>query len=179
MTNRHWTAPFALAFAAALVTAPLAAPAFAMGSDDSTSTTTSGSGSGTDSTKGTKKEDKALQDIEKMLKKGQFEPSIALLKPYTAAHPQDADGWNLLGYASRKAGHIDVAFGYYEKALAINPDHKGALEYMGELYVQTGQLDTARGLLAHLQRLCPQGCIQVSALSNFIKGGSEFAKVNY
>ena len=122
-----------------------------------------------------KKEGKALQDINDLLKNGGFEPALARLAAYTAANPTDADGWNLMGYASRKLGRFDRAFGYYETALALNPDHKGALEYMGDLYVQMGQIDTAKALLARLQALCPQGCSQVAQLDAFIKGGAETA----
>jgi tetratricopeptide (TPR) repeat protein len=122
------------------------------------------------------KEGKAYQEIQDLLKKAQFEPALAALKPYTKAYPDDADGWNLLGYTSRKLGHYDVAFDYYERALAIEPNHKGALEYMGELYVELGQKDTAMDLLAKLRNLCPRGCSELAQLQGFIDGASETAQ---
>lgn len=149
-----------------IVTAPQAKAA----SSDSPTTPT------TDDKDKDKKEGKALRDIQELLKKSQFEPALAALVPYTAQYPNDADGWNLRGYASRKLGHYDVAFDYYERALAIEPNHKGALEYMGELYVEMGQKDTARELLARLEGLCPQGCTEVAMLKGFIDGMSETAE---
>ncbi len=139
----------------------------AAGSDTPTTTT--------DDKDKDKKEGKALRDIQELLKTSQFEPALAALVSYTAQHPDDADGWNLRGYASRKLGHFDVAFDFYERALAIEPNHKGALEYMGELYVEMGQKDTARELLARLEGLCPHGCTEVAMLKSFIDGMSETA----
>ena len=157
-----------LALGAVLALTPLyaAQQAHAAGSDTPT----------TDDKDKDKKEGKAYQEIQELLKKAQFEPALAALLPYTEANPDDADGWNLLGYTSRKLGHYDVAFGYYERALAIEPNHKGALEYMGELYVEMGQKDTALDLLAKLQRLCPQGCSELAQLQGFIDGSSETAQ---
>lgn len=162
------TAVSALALAAFLMAAPVASGTAFAASDPNPAPAPTTDGKD-------KKEGKALQDINDLLKNGGFEPALARLAGYTAANPTDADGWNLMGYASRKLGNFDRAFGYYEKALALNPNHLGALEYMGELYVQMGQLDTAKGLLARLQGLCPQGCSQVAQLEAFIQGGSETA----
>jgi Flp pilus assembly protein TadD len=50
----------------------------------------------------------------------------------------NADVYNLMGYSLRKSGDPTQALVYYEKALDIDPRHKGALEYLGELYVETG-----------------------------------------
>lgn len=70
----------------------------------------------------------------------------------------DADAFNLLAFSLRNQGHHDAAFIYYFKALDLDPDHKGAREYLGELYVKTGRMDKAREQLAILVRLCPKGC---------------------
>ena len=47
---------------------------------------------------------------------------------------------------------------FYSKALEFNPEHKGALEYQGELFVEIGDLTRARANAAKLAKLCPQGC---------------------
>jgi Flp pilus assembly protein TadD len=161
-----------LALGAFLALSPLVAaqPAHAFGSDSSSS-----SSDDKDKEKETK-EGKALQDIQNQLNKGEFGPALSALVPFTAAHPENADGWNLRGYASRKLGQFDMAFGFYERALAIEPNHKGALEYMGELYVEMGQKDTALELLARLESLCPEGCVETAALKGFIDGTSETAQ---
>lgn len=69
-----------------------------------------------------------------------------------------ADVFNLLGFALRKSGDYTRALTYYRKALDFDPDHRGAHEYLGELYVETGQPQKAREQLAILVRLCPRGC---------------------
>ena len=65
-----------------------------------------------------------------------------------------ADYFNVLGYAQRKAGQFDAALAAYKAALAIAPGHLGANEYLGELYLQTGNLALAKQRLAVLARHC-------------------------
>lgn len=69
-----------------------------------------------------------------------------------------ADVYNLLGFSHRKIGDYANAKIWYEKALDLDPDHKGAFEYYGELWVETGEPAKARVLLARLVKLCPKGC---------------------
>ncbi|HRD75044.1 MAG TPA: tetratricopeptide repeat protein [Hyphomicrobiaceae bacterium] len=71
---------------------------------------------------------------------------------------QHADVYNLLGFTNRKLGDYPTALTFYKKALDFDPEHKSAHEYLGELYVETGDLEKARGHLAILVRLCPTGC---------------------
>ena len=77
---------------------------------------------------------------------------------------QQADVYNLLGFTLRKTGDYETALTYYTKALELKPDHKGAHEYLGELYVETGHLDKAKEQLASLQQLCPSGCEELEDL---------------
>lgn len=71
---------------------------------------------------------------------------------------QHADLYNLIGFASRKSGDMKQAATFYAKALDFDANHKGALEYQGEMFVELGQLDKARANLAKLEVLCPSGC---------------------
>jgi Flp pilus assembly protein TadD len=80
-------------------------------------------------------------------------------------HP---DVYNLLGYSLRKSGDRKTALTFYQKALEFDPDHKGALEYQGELYVEMGDMGKARDNLARLETLCPQGCEELSDLKESI-----------
>jgi Flp pilus assembly protein TadD len=70
-------------------------------------------------------------------------------------HP---DLFSLLGFSLRKSGDQKTAMTFYSKALEFNPEHKGALEYQGELFVEIGDLTRARANAAKLAKLCPQGC---------------------
>jgi len=82
--------------------------------------------------------------------------------------PEDADVLNLLGYGYRKTGDFDQSRGYYLQALAIEPKHRGANEYLGELYLETGQLDKAEERLAVLDKACWIGCEEYTELKESI-----------
>ncbi len=71
---------------------------------------------------------------------------------------QHADVYNLLGFSFRKSGDMTSGATFYAKALDVDPNHKGALEYQGEMYVELGQLDNAKANLSKLVKLCPRGC---------------------
>ena len=82
---------------------------------------------------------------------------------------QHADVYNLLGFSLRNQGDTKTAQTYYMKALDFDPDHKGALEYQGELYVKIGDFAKARANLAKLVKLCPQGCEEREDLEKAIE----------
>ena len=89
----------------------------------------------------------------------------------------DADWNNLMGYSLRKAPTPDFAGAekFYDEALRIDPKHRGALEYSGELYLQTGDLAKAEQRLAALDKACFFGCEEYSDLKKAIaqyKAGS-------
>ena len=87
-----------------------------------------------------------------------FKAALADLNGMIDRNVQHADVYNLLGFSLRKTGDYARALTFYKKALDFDADHKGAHEYLGELYVETGQLPKAQEQLAVLVRLCPQGC---------------------
>jgi Flp pilus assembly protein TadD len=80
--------------------------------------------------------------------------AIATLQTVLASGGPDADVYNLLGYSSRKSGDLTAAAVYYDEALTLAPDHLGALEYQGELFIMTGDLPAARANLDKLTALC-------------------------
>lgn len=95
-----------------------------------------------------------LQEARAAIDAGNYPGALAILSEVVAADPMNADALNLMGYASRKSGAMDQAAAYYEAALAINPGHFGALEYQGELFILTDQMDAARANLARLKAEC-------------------------
>ena len=105
---------------------------------------------------------------EYMIKAGRYDEAIPLLKNVVAKNARDADAWNYLGFASRKLGKSAEALDYYNKALAIDPKHKGAHEYLGELYLQTKNPAKAQEQLVILQGLCTGGCEEVEDLQQAI-----------
>ena len=104
----------------------------------------------------------------KYLDKQDYAKANKALKAYTKSEPDDADGWNLYAYANRKMNKFEKAEMYYEKALNIDPDHKGALEYQGELYMQTNRPDLAQEYLVKLVKLCPDSCYELQQLEEYI-----------
>lgn len=80
-----------------------------------------------------------------------------------------ADLYNLLGFAYRKTGDYARAEVNYAKALRLDPNHLGALEYQGELFIETGRMDQARQNLIRLTALCPTGCEELDDLREAIK----------
>lgn len=81
---------------------------------------------------------------------------------------QHPDVYNLLGFSLRNGGDYQTAYTYYRKALEFDPEHKGALEYLGELYVKTGEIAKAREHVVLLKKLCPQGCEELEDLEQAI-----------
>ena len=104
-----------------------------------------------------------------------FDIALAELTPMLETH-QHADVYNLMGFSLRKTGHYKQAYTFYRKALDFDPVHKGALEYLGELYVETGQVDKARENVARLRQLCPASCEELADLEKAVNATS--AKLN-
>ena len=109
----------------------------------------------------------------KYLDKQDYAKANKALKAYTKSEPDDADGWNLYAYANRKMNKFEKAEMYYEKALNLDPDHKGALEYQGELYMQTNRQDLAKENLIKLVKLCPDSCYELQKLEEYISSTTD------
>ncbi len=110
-----------------------------------------------------------LEVAEKEIKAGNYHRAIELLQMTVASDSQNADAWNLLGFSQRKLKRFDQAFSAYQKALAIDPEHRGANEYLGELYLQTGKLAKAKERLKKLDDVCFFGCEEFDDLKQAIK----------
>ncbi len=82
--------------------------------------------------------------------------------------PGNANAQNLLAYSYRKLGNLDMAFRHYNEALRLDPDHRGAHEYIGEAYLMAGNLPKAEEHLAALDRLCMFGCEEYRTLKKAV-----------
>jgi Flp pilus assembly protein TadD len=99
--------------------------------------------------------DQAVEMIEAQ----NYNGAIPLLEAVTQTQPNNADAWNYLGFAYRSVERYDEAFAAYNQALLIDPHHIGANEYMGELYLMTGDLDSAEQMLQVLaNNNCAANC---------------------
>jgi tetratricopeptide (TPR) repeat protein len=99
-----------------------------------------------------------LAKVTTLLNANNFKQALADLKIIDSEFKNNADVNNLLGYSSRKLKQYKPAASYYEKALRIDPNHLGALEYQGELFVLTNKLSAAKKNLAKLEKLCGLKC---------------------
>src|ERR1700759_3940914 len=98
-----------------------------------------------------------LASVRAKIKAQNYKAALAELRDL-AEDTQNADVYNLLGFTLRKTGDYATSLSYYTKALDLQPDHKAAREYLGELYVETGHMDKAQEQLSGLTKLCPTGC---------------------
>ncbi len=97
-------------------------------------------------------------EAQKEIKAKNYDGAIKTL--LAANEPNSADWNNLLGYAQRKKSPPDLnaAERYYQAALKIDPKHKGALEYYGELFLMKNDLPGAEQMLARLNKVCIFSC---------------------
>ncbi|WP_026870066.1 tetratricopeptide repeat protein [Inquilinus limosus] len=110
-----------------------------------------------------------LDGIRDKIEAADFRGAIADLNALIDDGVQHADVYNLMGFSLRKSGDTKAAMSFYQKALEYDPDHKGALEYSGELYLQLGDVAKARENEAKLKALCPQGCEELADLQQAIE----------
>ena len=87
-----------------------------------------------------------------------FDKSLKLLKKIAKRSDlgeMKADVYNLLGFSYRKNDNpdFDNAFNSYKIALEANPDHAGAHEYLGELYLKMGDKFMAEKMLTKLETI--------------------------
>lgn len=149
------TFPRSTAFLAMLVLClGLSAPAWAAGSD------TSSSSSAPESPYG-----KGVDLVEEQ----DYAAAIEELNAALQSDPNDADTLNYLGYAHRKLGNYTEAEEYYLRALQIEPEHRGANEYIGELYLETDRLELAEERLEVLDGACFFGCEEYDELKEAIE----------
>ena len=82
----------------------------------------------------------------------------------------NADWQNLMGYSQRQNQPPDYAAAerHYDEALRLNPQHRGALEYSGELYLLTNKLPRAEARLAALDKACLMPCGEYTDLKQAI-----------
>ncbi len=83
-----------------------------------------------------------------------YRGAMTILDKIIAKDPRNPDALNLMGFCERKLGNTDEALEYYEKALAIKPNHVGANEYLGELYLELKNLPKAEERLKVLAKAC-------------------------
>jgi Tetratricopeptide repeat len=97
---------------------------------------------------------------------GRYGEAITILS--LAADKTDPRILNYLGYSHRKMGRVLVGLGYYQEALRHNPDYTLVREYMGEAYLQIGDVASARLQLNEIKQRCGITCSEYTQLSSQI-----------
>ena len=108
--------------------------------------------------------ERAKRAIEKM----DWNGAIAALESAAKNDPRDAEFQNLLGFAHRNLGNMDAAFRHYNKALELNPKHRGAHEYIGRAYLMVNKPEKAREHLKALESACFDVCREHVSLKKAI-----------
>ena len=101
--------------------------------------------------------------------KGNFREAIVYLKKSIEKNSSNADAFNMLGYSNRKLGNNEDAFKYYNKALEIDPRHRGTHEYIGRLYLNISQPEKAKKHLDKLDKICFFACDEYLTLKKAIE----------
>lgn len=99
---------------------------------------------------------------------GQYETALAELHEAGKNFGPHPDILTYMGFANRKLKRFETAEYYYKQALAVAPNHLGAIEYYGELKIERGDIAGARQHLARLDGLCAFGCYEAEELRRWI-----------
>ena len=111
---------------------------------------------------------KKFEKKDKLKKaKKRFEKAQKLLLKSNKKFPNKADTLNYLGFTTRKLGDFENGEKYYLQGLAIEPNHVGINEYLGELYVATGRHNLA---IERLEILKSCNCEEYDQLKAVIAG---------
>ena len=139
--------------------------AYAAGSDDSSSDNNKA-----DFYNDAKKLVKRAGKLEKKEKidkaKKLYSQAFKKLEKAYSSDKKNPDILNYMGFTTRKVGNFDQAEKFYLEGLKIKPNHNGINEYLGELYVQTNQIDKANERLAVLKNC---NCDEYQELELIIK----------
>ena len=97
-----------------------------------------------------------------------YADAIPYLDDALAQQPRNANTLSYEGFAHAKLGDYSASIDYLHRALASNPDHKAAHQYLGELYLAMHDANSANGQLTELKRICPDGCDERDTLEKEI-----------
>ena len=117
---------------------------------------------------------KLIKHAKKYEKKGKtdkaekrYKKALKLLTKENKKKPNNADTLNYLGFTTRKLGDFENGEKYYLEGLAVEPNHIGINEYLGELYVVTNRIDLAK---ERLNVLANCNCDEYNELKEIIEG---------
>ena len=110
-----------------------------------------------------------LGSIERLLYSDQFSQALTQVRLLDNEYPDNADINNYYGFIYRKMGQYGKSGQFYKKALQLDPRHKGALEYQGELFIKTNKKELAEKNLILLKNICGTSCPEYKKLEKALK----------
>jgi tetratricopeptide (TPR) repeat protein len=101
-----------------------------------------------------------------LIEAGEYKTALSFL--WLIEKRDDPKVLNYIGYTTRRLGNVDDGIKYYHRAIALDPDYVRAREYLGEGYLQRGELGAASAQLAEIEDRCGRGCVEYQALATAI-----------
>lgn len=116
---------------------------------------------------------KDFNSAKKLIYSKKYEKALDILISLENKQPigfSKADLYNYLGFATRKKNNpnYEDAEEYYLLALSIDANHIGALEYLGELYIETDRLGQAEKLLNKLGVVAGEDSVEYKELFDLL-----------
>ena len=116
---------------------------------------------------------KDFKNAQKLIYSKKYEKAIDILISLEDKKPigfSKADLYNYLGFATRKKNNpnYEDAEEYYLLALSIDANHICALEYLGELYIETDRLGQAEELLTKLGTVAGENSVEYKELFDLL-----------
>ncbi len=95
-----------------------------------------------------------MKVAQEAIKAKEWAKAIDNLESVLRADRFSADANSLMGFALRNSGKWDQSFRYYNEALRLDAKHIGAHEYIGQAYLQRGNVIKAEEHLTKLTAIC-------------------------
>jgi tetratricopeptide (TPR) repeat protein len=87
---------------------------------------------------------------------------------------EQARVFSSIGYSTRKLGDVDKGINYYHQALERDPDYTKARQYLGEAYLQKGDVGKAKEQLIEIANRCGGPCedyeLLVKTITAYVTG---------
>ncbi|MEM6440939.1 MAG: hypothetical protein AAF763_14735 [Pseudomonadota bacterium] len=96
----------------------------------------------------------ALAESVRLIETDRYCEALPYLEDLAETLPENADVFSMLGYVYRKMDDLEYSALNYDRALSLDPNHLGALEYQGELFLRLGRVEDAEANLSRLTTLC-------------------------
>jgi tetratricopeptide (TPR) repeat protein len=104
-----------------------------------------------------------------LVQQGDYKAAYAAFKALDADYT--ADVANYLGYTARKLGDYELSRFWYERALAVDPNHVRTWQYYGMWQVEQGNVLKARDFLEKIEAICGgKTCKEYQDLKGGIEG---------